>query len=74
MHAHAIVGEFLFWLVPKKYAKESALSWKESNLENKSLNYKKGEKLTFEISFWVTLLQNYFCQKMRVCVRQGNFF
>ena len=37
IHAHAVGGEFLFWLVPKKFAKEKSLSLFESDLKRKSL-------------------------------------
>ena len=69
MHAHAIVGEFLFWLVPKKCAKESALSWKESNLENKSLNYKK----RWKTNVWNLVLGNTIAKlflSKNACLRQ----
>ena len=56
--------EFDFLITTKRCAKQSTLCWSTSNLKNKSLEYKKSEKLTFEVSILVKKLNNFFFQKM----------
>ena len=71
MHAHAIGGELLFWLVTKNAQRKVGRNqiWKTSLWTTKQLL-----KWTFEISIWVKKLQNYFFFKYVLAPDKVIFF